>query len=138
MRFIIGSVFTLLIIGSAAAQESVPSAVSENFQSAFPNATDVEWEREDNNLYEVEFDINGMENEITFDAQGNIVEQEAEVAEADIPAEVRNTLDTQFQGRTIDHIEKEEKNGQVVYYIELEDGLFDDKVKITSDGQVAK
>lgn len=137
MKLIIFNILALFAFCSAVGQESVPAEVADNFRSLYADATDVEWEKE-GDLYEVEFELDGNENEVTFDETGTIVSQNVEVPVSEIPVEVKNTLDTQFKDREIDEVKKEERDGQVVYNIELEDFLFDDKVVISSDGEVVK
>lgn len=47
----------------------VPAVVQSAFEAAYPGATDVEWE-EDDDHYEVEFMLNGEEMEREFSATG--------------------------------------------------------------------
>ena len=71
--------FTLLLAlalfacGDSAADVEVPTAVTTAFNSAYPGATDVEWE-EDGDHYEVEFDYNGTEMELEYSATGELME----------------------------------------------------------------
>ena len=53
--------------------ESIPANVLQQFNQAYPGATDVEWEVEDD-TFEVEFDFNGEEMEINYDREGNVVD----------------------------------------------------------------
>lgn len=73
--------FTLLLAvalfacGETAADVNVPAAVQSAFTSAYPGATDVEWE-EDGDHYEVEFDFNGTEMEVEYSATGELLEMD--------------------------------------------------------------
>ncbi|PHI20978.1 hypothetical protein CEQ90_04640 [Lewinellaceae bacterium SD302] len=56
-----------------ASTDGVPASIVAAFNAAYPNATDVEWDVE-NDSYEVEFEVNGEEMEINYDGNGNIVD----------------------------------------------------------------
>ena len=53
----------------------VPPAVRSAFEAAYPNATEVEWEKE-GDTYEVEYKINGEEFENEYSATGEMLEAE--------------------------------------------------------------
>ena len=53
--------------------EAVPALVLQQFNQAYPGATDVEWDVEDDS-FEVEFDFNGEEMEINYDREGNVLD----------------------------------------------------------------
>lgn len=136
MRLLTYCFVFFLSLGIALAQESkVPEAVVQAFKSSFAEATNVDWDKE-NDQYEVEFEMNSAEYEILYDINGGVVKLEGEITESELPEEVSSTLNSQFGDREIDEIEMIEENGRVVYEIELKGMVFDDKVRITSDGKV--
>ena len=53
----------------------VPAAVTSAFESAYPGATEVEWEQDDDH-YEVEFTMNGEEMEAEFSSTGEMLEMD--------------------------------------------------------------
>ena len=53
--------------------EAIPALVLQQFNQAYPGATDVEWDVEDDS-FEVEFDFNGEEMEINYDREGNVLD----------------------------------------------------------------
>ncbi|MGB3801268.1 MAG: hypothetical protein WA952_15740 [Lewinella sp.] len=61
--------FALFACDESAEAVEVPAAVQSAFTAAYPGATDVEWEEEDDH-YEVEFDMNGEEMEAEFSSTG--------------------------------------------------------------------
>ena len=66
--------FALFACGDADMEAvDVPAAVTSAFASAYPGATDVEWEA-DGDHYEVEFDFNGEEFELEYAANGELME----------------------------------------------------------------
>lgn len=65
--------FALFACEESAADVDVPAAVTTAFNSAYPGATEVEWE-EDGDHYEVEFNFNGQEMELEYSATGELME----------------------------------------------------------------
>ena len=57
--------------------DQLPAAVRTAFETAYPSATDVEWEKE-GDTYEVEYKINGEEFENEYSATGELLEAEDE------------------------------------------------------------
>ena len=70
-KLVFSTLFAFALVSCAETAEAVevPAAVQSAFQAAYPGATDVEWEEEDDH-YEVEFDMNGEEMEAEFSATG--------------------------------------------------------------------
>ena len=52
----------------------VPAAVTTAFETAYPGATDVEWEHEVDGNYQVEFDMNGEEMEVNYSPSGQVLD----------------------------------------------------------------
>ncbi|PHK98101.1 hypothetical protein CGL56_13000 [Neolewinella marina] len=77
MKSIFTALFAFALVACAETAEAVevPAAVQSAFQAAYPGATDVEWE-EDDDHYEVEFNLNGEEMEAEFSATGEQLELE--------------------------------------------------------------
>jgi len=115
---------TSSMYGQKLKSADVPAAVKSAFEKAYPNATDVDWKKEDSG-YEVEFEL-GSENEqsIVFDANGKWLEKEIEINKADLPAPVLAAL----KGKRIKEASKITKaDGAVLYEAEVKrkDLLFD-------------
>lgn len=99
--------------------EDVPENVKKAFMKLHPNATDVEWEMEDS-YYEAEYEMNGYEMESLFNADGEEVECVVEMEGADIPLVVFNSLLEDYAGWEVEDAEMEEKDGKIMYEIEVE------------------
>ena len=97
-------------------QENVPPAVVNTFQQKFANATDVDWELHEG-LYQVEFEINDKDHEVTINNEGNIVKHEQEMWESEIPQSVVATIKTKCKFFDIEDAEKTEENGNTTFYI---------------------
>ena len=112
--------------GIAAAQ--VPQVVTAALREAHPAATDVEWDREDDG-YEASFSENGSDHSVEFSASGAVQATETEMAVADLPAAVRQTLARDYAGRTVTEAARVVgADGAVTYEAELDgttDVLFD-------------
>lgn len=118
--------------------QEVPANLNESFQKAYPQATDVEWEKE-GTTYKVEFDANRMEHEIWYSENGNIVKTEKELAIADLPAAVTTALKTNYSKHKIDEVEMTEENGKKIYEVELEKMFSKDiKLFMLDDGSIVE
>ncbi len=78
MKFLLTALFAFAMFacddaGTTAAD--VPAAVTSAFNSAYPGATEVEWEQDGDN-YDVEFEMNGEEMEAEFSSTGQMLEIE--------------------------------------------------------------
>lgn len=110
---------------TAFAQASkVPEAAKMAFAKAYPNADDVEWELEDGN-YEVEFEMSDdQEMSVVYDASGNVLETEVEIAFSELPPPVQAAL----KGKKVKETAKiTNSKGVVTYEAELrrKDMMFD-------------
>lgn len=132
----------LFVTGAAVAQDineaEVPTAVKNAFNKEYSNVNNVEWEKEMEN-YNVEFDSNRMENEIWYNASGNVLKKESDIAEADLPSSVSKAIKSKYAEYRIDGIEKVWQNNATTYEVELENGnaelhvTFDENAKVVSE-----
>jgi hypothetical protein len=127
----------LLISINAFGQQSVPSVVKNHFETAYVQATEVEWELE-GNLYRVEFETeNDVDREIWYDSNSTIVREETEIPVNDLPQAVRQAAERGFPGYEIDDVEKVTQPQGVTYRVELEALLKRDwDVVYSPDGKI--
>lgn len=116
-----------LILGTANAQKmkasEVPSAVTTKFASLYPNVKDVKWEKEGAN-YEAEFEVNEVETSVNFDATGNFLESETEVAKTALPAAAHDYLAKNAPGVKVKEVSKiTDASGKITW--EAETGKLD-------------
>jgi uncharacterized membrane protein YkoI len=110
--------------------------LNSNFQKAYPNATDVEWEKEGMN-YKVEFDNDKMENEIWYSKDGSIVKFEMEITKNDLPSAISTILKTNYPEYKVDEVDLINENGKKMYEIELEKWFSEDKkILVTENGEL--
>lgn len=101
----------------------VPATVTAAFAQAYPNATDIHWEKEKSGDYEVEFELDQVEMSVVYDAQGLEKEVETEIAVSELPAAVQTAL----KGKRIKEAAKITKSGMTYYEAEVKrkDLMFD-------------
>ena len=84
----------LFVVAQAtfAQKSKVPQVVQSAFATAYPNAIDVDWEKEDGN-YEAEFDTaSGQEMSVLFSADGRLLETEVPIAFSELPKAAQEAL----------------------------------------------
>ncbi len=96
----------------------VPKEVIAAFHEKFPGITPSEWEMEAQ--YEADFSVNGKEVEVTFDAEGNIVQIEYEIDVEELPEAVINAIEEAYPYCEIIEAERvENEDGDVLYEVDL-------------------
>lgn len=120
-------------------QSQVPSVILNEFNSRFPNASDVEWEMK-GALYNVEFETGwDRDHEVWYDPEGKIVRQKDEIPAKELPQALSQTIKAKFEGYRIDDVERITDKGQTVYKVEVKsllnndwDLVFDDQGELLS------
>ena len=124
MKALTLSLFVALLIVACgdkdAAASQIPAPVKAAFQAAYPGATDVEWEVDDNE-YEVEFDMNGEEYEATYSATGMLKDTNAGINLTidELPLPVSQAVNAQFPGYLMDDVQQVTVNGEQQFEIEM-------------------
>lgn len=136
------AVVALFATAAVSAQDlsmsDVPSNLTDSFQQAYPDVTDIEWEMDGMN-YKVEFDKDRMEHEIWYNKDGQTVRMEQELTESDLPEAINLAIKSKYDGFSIDSVEMTEMDGKKTYEVELEKGWdTEKKVVFDSDGKVVK
>lgn len=116
-------------------ENDVPSAVKEAFLKQYPNATEVSWEKENNN-YEVNFDLKETDHSALFDVNGNLLESEEDIAVSQLPAGVMEYIKTNYGGKKVKEAERvTNADGTVTYEVEVKgkDLIFDSNGKFIKE-----
>ncbi len=112
----------------------VPSLVQNTVLAKFPGANKIEWEKKKNN-FEAEFDLNAVEYNAILDASGNLIQYKKEIPILDVPEKIQQAIQSTYPGYTIDDADLIDKNGALIYELELEtQGKKDIKVFYNADG----
>jgi len=132
----------LLSAGSLKAQDipssQVPSVIVNKFATAYPKATDIEWERK-GELYNVEFEMGrNIDHEIWYDKSGNLVRHKEELSKNNLPSKVTAKLQQDFKGYRIDDVEKITEGTKVTYKMELKSFTKDWDMVMDADGNILK
>jgi hypothetical protein len=128
--------FALLLAGCQSTSVNVPSIVRESFEKQFPNAANVEWSKESEDEFEAEYELNGAEQSSNYNAAGEWLITETEIAQSELPTAVQETIIREFFGYTIDEVEKAETSDGLFFELQLKKDKKEIEVKIASDGKM--
>ena len=137
------AVTAMLIAGAAQAQKlaaaQVPAAATATFQKTFPTVKTVKWEKEGAD-YEAGFDMGKAEMSVVITAAGVLKETETEMAVAQLPASVQNTLATSYKAYKITEAAKivTAATGTTTYEAEISRAGKHRDVFFNADGTEAK
>lgn len=152
-KLVIVAAVSVIVLGVAANADKLkdvllPDAVKAAIDAKYPKAVieESKEEKEGLTVYEVEFEQNEQETELTISPDGTIMEKEAEVAMSDLPEAIKAAITKAAEGGEVKEV-KEEVTYWVVTLTKLEtpkvtyraevikDGKESD-VKIASDGKL--
>lgn len=113
-----------LIAATSIAQDlhlnQVPSVIVNNFKKEFPKARDVEWEQS-GDLYNVEFEIGFFTDfEAWYSTSGELIKYSEEISKRNLPKAIKNRIETNYSGYTIDDIKMFKENKVTTYQVEIE------------------
>ena len=99
-----------LAVAAAAQQLSaVPANVKQSFESRFQRIRRVEWKLKNDQNYEAEFKLRGVEVAAKFDSTGKWLETETTITQSDLTRAVRATIMRDFRGYRIIESQKLER-----------------------------
>lgn len=113
----------------------VPDAVRTAFQKEHGTPKSMTWEQE-GGYYEAEFNVNGVEHEAMYDAQGALVATAHAIAASDLPVAVAQTIATTYPGGTLGEMEVVEQGGNTQYEVEVLSGGQQYEVVLAADGTI--
>lgn len=128
----------ILGFGLMSCAQDAPSSVKEAFEKKFPNAKSVKWEKENDAEWEADFKMNGIKYSANFLSDGSWKETEHEIKKSELPTEVQNTLNQQFNEYKIEEAEMVETSEFSGYEIEIEKGKEAIELVIDKSGKVLK
>ena len=136
------SVLSVAFVINAKAQyigsKDVPSDISQDFASKYPNLTKVEWEK-DGKHYKASFDVQNFKHYVVYDKNGNVISQEFGLPVASLPTDVFAGLKKNFPDLELKKADQIVEKGYVSYQLSLKDGTdAEEKVIMSADGEVLK
>ncbi len=114
-----------------------PSVVLNTFQSKFPDAQDIEWEKDQEN-FEVEFEIDQIEHTALINREGNLLKRKNEIEISDLPEVVLQNLQANYEVDKIDDIETLYLEQSIFYQIEIENTFSSKKIIFNQGGEIAQ
>ena len=118
--------------------EDVPSNLMTTFSSAYANAKDIEWEKKGND-FKVEFEVNRLDHDIWYDAQGGVIKSKIEISASALPSIITSAVKTKYPDYKIDSVEVLELNGVKSYKVEIEKGWINErKLVIDASGKILR
>ncbi len=139
----------LLIFGQANASEKddgkpqVPKVVIEALEKAYPEAKDVEFEKEmldGKVVYEAEFKLNNSEYEVLFDADGKMLQIEETLDVKALPEPLIQAISKAYPNATIEDAEKVTKPDGTfsVYEVEIKNEGKKIELELDASGKILK
>ncbi|MCF6185068.1 MAG: PepSY-like domain-containing protein [Bacteroidales bacterium] len=136
--FVISMILAVFSFSACGQKENIPVKVKTTFSQKFPNAKKVKWDKEGKSEWEAEFKMNGKEYSANFAVDGTWKETEHEIQKSEIPAIVKNTINTEFAGYKIKEAEISETVEGKVYEFELRKEKTETEVAVSPTGKVVK
>lgn len=137
--------FCLVVFGLSSTQafgqeKNIPSAVTDHFQSKYPNAQVHDWDHERDGSYEVEFIYNGQEWEAYYASDGTWLRTERDVRKADVPRPVMDGVKrSSYSDWKMDDVEEHQTPQYAsVYEVELKKNGQKTYIYVLPDGQIVK
>jgi len=115
-------------------QSQVPSVVLNAVTSAYPSATNIDWEKQ-KDIYEAEFDIDTKDYTVLLSSTGNVLKTKYDVAETELPAAIKNLISSNYKNYILDDVDVVEQNGRKYYQVELDGKLTDKKLVLDEAGK---
>jgi len=113
----------------------VPETVITAFETEFPNATDIDYEKK-GDQYEVDFEIDNIDYDALFTADGNLVKYKKDVSSADVPQAILDTIANDYPNLQIDDSELLIVDDNTYYQIELDNEPNDEHLVFNLDGTI--
>lgn len=115
------------------------SVILNNFQTAFPNATDVKWKKKDDQ-YKVEFEIGVWKNDHSawYDLEGKLLRHEEEITKKNLPQKILEDLKKNYRWYWISEIEKITHENQTTYKVELDSFTKEWEIYYDENGNMLK
>jgi len=112
-----------------------PSVVLNTFQREFPDATDLEWEKLQQD-YKVEFEVDNIDHTAILSTDGNLLKFKYDILISELPGPITAIINTNYESNEIDDTEILIIDGVTYYQVEFERTLKDEQVVFNVSGEV--
>lgn len=117
-------------------KEVPPQIIISNFNKKFLTTENVKWEKENDNEWEAEFEMNDTEYSASFSNSGVWKETEREIEVSEIPDSINTILKKNFENFDIDKVEILETPEGKFFEIGIEMKNKEFEVKIDKEGNL--
>ncbi|PKL78951.1 MAG: hypothetical protein CVV25_09600 [Ignavibacteriae bacterium HGW-Ignavibacteriae-4] len=117
---------------------NVPDIVKSSFAKKYQDATDIEWEQDDDeegDNWEVEYEIKSKEYSSLFDKNGKWIQTETEINISDLPSNAKATITKKFKNFKIIEVESLEDTSGNFYVIKIKNGKTEMEVTTNLKGE---
>lgn len=114
----------------------VPSEVINTFNARFPGAATSSWQEVRTNYFETKFELNHNKHVAVLDGTGQLVMFKHKIQTAEVPAAVKQMLDSLYKDYKIGDLEQLNSMGVIFYQVELVGRLPQQKLLLTGDGRI--
>jgi hypothetical protein len=114
----------------------VPAAVKNSLHKAY-SMKDADWDKEGDS-FEANFEQNGKEISVLFDASGTVLEAETEIKKNELPQSVLEMLKKDYSAYEIEETAKIESKGEISYEVEVEKGKQTFDLIFDANGKLVK
>ena len=120
-------------------QVKVPDPVKAAFNSKFPGASEIKWEKESKDELEANFKMNNTDVSANFKLNGTWVETETTIPASELPALVSNAVNAKYPGAVYERTEKIEKaGGKIMYEVNIKVNRKKKELELNEDGTPGK
>lgn len=136
--FLVSLILAVFGFSACGQKANVPAKVKTAFSQKFPQATNVNWDKESATEWEAEFKMDGNKYSANFDQDGHWKETEYLIHKSELPATVKTTLKNKFAGYDVEKAEVSETPAGKVFEMKIENDETDMEVAINANGKVVK
>ena len=97
----------------------VPTSFTEGLLKAYPNATAIKWQR-NNNDYKVEFEVGDLQRTVHFNKDGEQIRIEAEMVTTSLPKVLSDAINKDYSDFNMESVYSITKHGITTYKVTLQ------------------
>lgn len=109
---------TTIMTAQKVVKTEVPVSFTEGLLKAYPTATDIKWERNNDN-YKVEFEVGDLERTIHFNKNGDTIRIESEMVKTALPEVLAKAIQKDYSDYTLESVHSITKNNITTYDVVL-------------------
>jgi len=138
MKNLFYAVLALISLTACSQSKNAPQNVLNAFNQKFPNAKEVEWGKENENVWEAEFELSDKDMSANFNLNGDWLETETEIAKKDLPKSVSIAISNAYKGYRIKEIGFTETPKYKAFEVEVKKGNELIEVVLNGFGKIIK